>query len=240
MGRRRRWKVEIMVRFFMAAILVFSLSGCAADDVEVAAVDASILMSTGEEVAGQERDEVNLIPMEIPVTADTLYGVTDHTLEARIFDFPEGPGGNNFPFEDLSIFDVIPESKTDASLVERSRPSSEEPVAPRKDPVVTKIAPPPEPPVSGGVAGNSYLIQLGALPSKESARREWTRFERQFPDLVRNQFPIIVPVELNPQMGKVFRLRTGPIGEFKSANSLCRKFKSHGQDCFVVRIDNPS
>ena len=46
-----------MVRFFVAAILVFSLSGCAADDVEVAAVDASILMSTGEEVVQLRADE---------------------------------------------------------------------------------------------------------------------------------------------------------------------------------------
>ncbi len=200
-------------------------------------MEAGVLMSLGEEVAGQGYEEGNQFPKETSVAADTHYWATDHTLPARIYNLPEGPGGIKLPFQDLSIFDLISESRTGPSLVERLRPSSEELDALRKSPVVTKISPPP---VSGGVTGTSYLIQLGALPSKESARREWMRIERRHPDLVRNQSPTIVAVELNPQIGKVFRLRTGPIGEIKSARSLCRKFRSHGQDCFVVKFENPS
>ncbi len=206
------------------------------------------------------RDEGNNIPTETLVAVDTPYWASDHTLPARIYHLPEDAdfphpvlgqdltpsptarrlGENNLPFEDVSIFDVTSESRTDPGLVELLRRASEVLEAPRESPVVAIISPPPEPPMSGGVAGISYLIQLGALPSKESARREWIRIERRHPDLVRNQFPTIVPVELNPQMGKVFRLRTGPIGEIKSARSLCRKFRSHGQDCFVVKFENPS
>ncbi len=199
-----------MARYFMVAILVFSLGGCAADKMGGAAVEAGVLMSLGEDVAGQWRDESNYIPMEMPVAADTPYWATDHTLPARIYNLPEGPGEIKLPFQDLSIFDV------------------------------TKISPTSKPPVSGGVTGNSYLIQLGALPSRESARREWMRIERRYPDLVRNQIHTIVPVELNPQIGTVFRLRTGLISEIKSARSLCRKFRSHGQDCFVVKSENPT
>ncbi len=203
-------------------------------------VEAAILMSMGEEVVGQGRDEDNHIPMEMPVAADTPYWASDHTLPARIYHLPEDLGENNLPFEDVSIFDVTSESRTDPGLVELLRPASEEPEAPRDSSVVAIISPPPEPPMSGGVAGISYLIQLGALPSRDSARREWTRIERRHPELVRNRLPTIVAAEPNPQIGKIFRLRTGPIDEIKTARSLCRKFRSHGQDCFVLRLENPS
>ena len=229
-----------MARFFVAAILVVSLGGCAADEVGGAAVEASVLMSLGEEVVGQTGDESDYIPKETQVAADTPDWSIDHTLPARIFTLPEDPGAKRLPFQDLTIFDVNSESTMDPSLAEWLLASPEEPIEPRKGLVVTEISPTPKPPVSRGVTGNSYLIQLGALPSKDSARREWMRIERRHPDLVWNQIPTIIPVELNPEMGTVFRLRTGPISEIKSARSLCRKFRSHGQDCFVVKFENPS
>ncbi len=229
-----------MARLFLAAIVVFSLGGCVADDVGGEAVEAGILMSVGEAVAGQGYDEGSQIPNETSVAADMPFWASDYTLPARIYDLRDYPGGIKIPLQDLSNLDVTSQSRTDPGLVERLHPSSEEQIAARNSPAVTENSPPPEPPVSEGVTRNSYLIQLGALPSKESARREWSRIEKRYPDLVRNQSFTIVPFELNPQMGKVFRLRTGSIGEIKSARSLCRKFKSHGQDCFVVKYESPS
>ena len=226
-----------MVRSVMAALLVFGLSACATEEMDVAEVDASILMSIGENVASRDRDEVHHIPMEIPVAADTLYTVADHTLLSRIYDLPEDVGAIDLPIQDLSDFDLASDSRTISNLVERSRSASEELAAPGETPVVAEISPPAEPPTSEGVIENSYLIQLGALPSEESARREWTRIERRHPDLIWNQFPIIFPVETNSQLGTVFRLRTGPIDEIQSARSLCRKFRSHGQDCFVIKFE---
>ncbi len=214
-----------MVRSIMAALLVFGLSACTTEEMDVAEVDASILMSIGEKVASRDRDEVHHIPMEIPVAADTLYTVADHTLLSRIYDLPEDVGA-------IDIYD-LPEDVG----VERSRSASEELAAPGETPVVAEISPPAEPPTSEGVIENSYLIQLGALPSEESARREWTRILRRHADLIGTQFPIIFPVELNSQLGTVFRLRTGPIDEIQSARSLCRKFRSHGQDCFVIKFE---
>ena len=238
-----------MVRSIMAALLVFGLSACATEEMDVAEVDASILMSIGENVASRDRDEVHHIPMEIPVAADTLYTVADHTLLSRIYDLPEGVGAIDIydlpedvgaidlPIQDLSDFDLASDSRTISNLVERLRSALEEPAAPGETPVVAENSPPAEPPTSEGVIKNSYLIQLGALPSEESARREWTRIERRHPDLIGNQFPIIFPVETNSQLGTVFRLRTGPIDEIQSARSLCRKFRSHGQDCFVTKFE---
>ncbi len=230
----------MMLRFFLATILVFSLAGCAAEDVEKAPVEAGILMSMGEEPVGQGPYEADQTAKETSVAADMPFWADDHTLPARIYYLPKDPVGIELPFQDLAIFDVMSESRTDLSLLERSHPSSEEMVEPRESPVATKISPPSEPTVSEGVTGNSYQIQLGALPSKESARREWMRIESRYPDLVRDQSPTIIPVELNPQMGKVFRLRTGPIAEIKTARSLCKQFRNQGQDCFVVKFKNPS
>jgi hypothetical protein len=229
-----------MARFSLVAILILSLGGCAADDVGGGAVDAAILMSVGEWPVGQARDEGNQIPKEMSVAADTPHWAADHTLWARIYDLREDPGGIRHEFQDLSDFDVISVSRTDPSLMELLRFTPEEQTAPPKSPVVTEVSPRPEPPVSEGITGSSYQIQLGALPSRESARREWMRIERRHPDLVQNQVLNIVPVELDSQMGTVFRLRTGPISEITSARSICGKFRSNGQDCFVVKYENPS
>jgi hypothetical protein len=229
-----------MARFSLVAILILSLGGCAADNAGGPAMEAGILMSVGEWQVGQGRDEGNQIPKGTSVTADTHYRATDHNLQARIYDLPEDPGAIQLPFQGLSDFDLISRSGTDPRLAELLRFTPEEQIAPPKSPVVTKVSPLPEPPVSGGVTGSSYQIQLGALPSRESARREWMRIERRHPDLVQNQVLNIVPVELDTQMGTVFRLRTGPISEISSARSLCGKFRSNGQDCFVVKYKNPS
>ena len=237
-----------MARIFLAAILVFSLSGCAAEKVGGAAVEASAFMSLGYEVAGDWGDESDHVPKESQVAipqetlaaADTPDRVIDYTLPTRIYALPEDSGASRLPFQDLAIFDVTSGSRTGPSLVKHLLPSPGEPIEPRTGTVVTEIAPLTTPPVSGGVSGNSYQIQLGALPSRESARREWVRIERRHPDLVQNQNQTIVPVVLDAEMEKIFRLRTGTIIEIKTARSLCRKFKSAGQDCFVVKFENPS
>ena len=228
-----------MARFCLVTILVVSLGGCAADDVGGGAIEASILMSMGEGVVDQGYDEGNQIPKKTSVAADTSHWATDYALPARIYDFREELDESRIADEDLSIFDVTPVSRSGSNLMARLHPSAEEHIAPSKTPVVTAVPSPPKLPVSKGVTENSYLIQLGALPSEESARREWVRIEMRHPDFVRNRIPTIVPVELDPQMGKVFRLRTGPISEIKLARSLCRQLKNQGQDCFVVKIENP-
>ena len=92
---------------------------------------------------------------------------------------------------------------------------------------------------SMGVTRASYQIQLGALPSEDSARREWARIENRHPDLVVHQTPSIIPVQLSSQPGTVYRLRTGPFGEYKAAQSLCDEFKRPDQDCYVVKTKNP-
>jgi hypothetical protein len=222
----------------VATILVFSLAGCAADDVDKGPIEAGILMSMGEEPVGQGGDEADQPATEMLAASDTPSWANDHTLPARIYHLPEASGGIDMPFQDLAIFDVMPESRTDLSLLERAHPSPEEMAQPVETPVAATVSPPSEPPAGGGVVRTSYQIQLGALPSRESAQREWVRIERSYPDLVRDQSSTIIPVELNA-MGKVFRLRTGPIPEIKTARSLCRRFRTQGQDCFVVKFKNP-
>ena len=225
-----------MARFIVAAILVFSLAGCAEEQV---GLEAGALMTLGEQAADQGHDEHNYIWKTTLVDADTTDAMNDHTIPARIYALPEDQGGKPLPFQDLAIFDMTSESRDDPLLTELPLSSLEEPIEVPESPVVTEVWPTPEPSVSDAVTGNSYLIQLGALPSRESARREWTRIERRHADLVQGQVLTIIPVELNNQDGTVFRLRTGPISEIKTARSLCRKFRSDGQDCFVVKSKNP-
>ena len=72
-----------MERLLLAAILVFGLGGCAAVVVGGAAVGAGVIMSPGEEVAVEGRDQDDNIPKETPVAVDTpdkVNGDTSPTL----------------------------------------------------------------------------------------------------------------------------------------------------------------
>ena len=108
-----------MARFFVAAILVFSLAGCVADQAGGAAVEAGVFMSLGEHVAGQGRDEGKQISYQTLVAADTFDMMNDHTIPARIFALPEDPGAARLPFEDLAIFDVTSGSGIDPTWCTR-------------------------------------------------------------------------------------------------------------------------
>lgn len=229
-----------MARFLVTAVLVFGLAGCAAEQVGEAAVDSGVLMSSGEHAAGLGRDDGKRIANETLVVANTPDTMDDYTIPARIYALPEDQGGKPLPFQDLTIFDVTAQLGIDPDLVGHALDVPDEAIEPAESLTATEIWPTPETPARAAVTGTSYLIQLGALPSRVSARREWSRIERRHPDLVQDQVLAIIPVELATQNGTVFRLRAGPITEITSARSLCRRFRNDGQDCFVVKSNNPS
>lgn len=226
-----------MTRLFVAVALVLSLVGCSADVGDETAAQNGVLMSTGAETVVQKQDEV--FPTDMGVAYDTADPMVDYDLTSRIYDFPEESGGKDLPFEDMSIFDVTSASRTDAIEEERLYPDIEEQNQSTRTAAVVEVAEAPKLEMRGTAATAGYLIQLGALPSQDSAQREWSRIESRHPDLVRDRSPTIIPVELNSQMGTVFRLRTGPFGELTQARTLCAEFRSQKQDCFVVKANNP-
>jgi cell division septation protein DedD len=140
----------------------------------------------------------------------------------------------------MSIFDVTSASRTDAIEEERLYPDLEERIEPSEPPAAAVMTEAPEPHMSASVAAARYVIQLGALPSRDSAQREWRRIESRHAELVRDRSPTIIPVELDVQAGTVFRLRTGPFAGLTQAHALCAEFRSQKQDCFVAKAKNPS
>ena len=116
-------------------------------------------------------------------------------------------------------------------------PRSEELTVLRKDPDATVISPPPKSPNTPSEVSKRYQIQLGAFSSEDIARREWRRIEKLHPGLVSTLSPNLIPVERGYLRTTIYRLQAGPLGKSEAAQSLCAKFKSQGQDCFVVKHD---
>jgi cell division septation protein DedD len=234
-----------MKRSLVTGVLVLGLAACSGDGGDGEAMKAGILMSMGQRDADLVDADTSIaepvVATDVAMGADTPDHVPQHDLSSRIFDMPEGGTAANMPFDDLSIFDVTASATTGPTQMQEEGllPMAETPFEPMEDVVVGEAPTEPAPRTHAGVTRAGYQIQLGALPSEDSARREWVRIESRHPDLVVNRTPDIIPVQLSSQPGTVYRLRTGPFGQYKAAQSLCDKFKSQDQDCYVVKVRNP-
>ena len=78
-----------------------------------------------------------------------------------------------------------------------------------------------------------YEIQLAAVRSANSARKEWTRLRTRNRALLDKLTLNIVRVDLGRQ-GVFFRLRAGPIKSEAGARSLCRALTEVKVGCLVV------
>jgi len=87
---------------------------------------------------------------------------------------------------------------------------------------------PPAPASSEGPAGS--MIQLGAFPSQESARKTWEQMSKRFAYLAERS-QSIVKAEVN---GRTFyRLRVGT-GSAAEAKDVCARLRVAGENCLVV------
>jgi hypothetical protein len=111
-------------------------------------------------------------------------------------------------------------------------PTQAEPLAKTPASVTTRVAsasarPGVEVPMKRGP-----LIQLAALTSEESAKTEWARLERKYPDLLGARQPQVTRLERD---GKVFwRLRTGGFSDVGQAKEFCERIKAKGAGCTVA------
>jgi hypothetical protein len=134
-----------------------------------------------------------------------------------------------------------PSSPTQVAPAPTTSASQSAPVEKVPAPVTTKLAAASvrpgvtAPSGRGGVttpSGHGPLIQLAALTSEESAKTEWARLERKYPDLLSGRQPQVTRLERD---GKVFwRLRTGGFADVGQAKELCERIKAKGAGCTVA------
>jgi hypothetical protein len=109
-------------------------------------------------------------------------------------------------------------------------------------PKVTKtIATPPPSAPSGKLSATPmrtmagvYRVQVASTRSESSAKTIWNKQVSKYPDVL-GKLPLTVQSAVVQDRGTFYRVQGGAFGDREAADSICRKLKSRGQDCLVVR-----
>jgi hypothetical protein len=109
-------------------------------------------------------------------------------------------------------------------------------------PKVTKtIATPPPPTPSGKMTATPmrtmagvYRVQVASTRTESSAKTIWNKQVNKYPDVL-GKLPLTVQSAVIQDRGTFYRVQGGAFGDREAADSICRKLKSRGQDCLVVR-----
>jgi hypothetical protein len=104
----------------------------------------------------------------------------------------------------------------------------------------TAVSPPPASP-SGNAESTPmrtmagvYRVQVASARSESAAKTLWDKQVNKHPDLL-GQLPLTVQQAVIKDRGTFYRVQGGAFNDRESADSVCRKLKSRGQDCIVVR-----
>ena len=81
---------------------------------------------------------------------------------------------------------------------------------------------------------STYLVQVGALPTDDAARREEQRLKKRFGDLLEGRRMFVQKATL-AGLGVVYRVRIGSLRDANSAKLLCTQLQKSAQACFVIR-----
>lgn len=119
-------------------------------------------------------------------------------------------------------------------------PSNQITVAiPKATGATAMVKPPSPPPGSANVTpmrtmAGVYRVQVASARSESAAKTLWNNQVKKHPDVL-GQLPLTVQSAVVRDRGAFFRVQGGAFGDRESADSVCRKLKSRGQDCLVVR-----
>lgn len=163
---------------------------------------------------------------------------------------PAPAGGENPPVAKQ------PEKPADVAVLPVTPAPPPEPVAPKTPaapqnnnqiavvipkntaPTAAMTAPPP-PPSDTKVTpmrtmAGVYRVQVASARSESAAKTLWDKQVSKHPDLL-GQLPLTVQPAVIQDRGTFYRVQGGAFGDREAADSICRKLKSRGQDCIVVR-----
>jgi D-alanyl-D-alanine carboxypeptidase len=92
---------------------------------------------------------------------------------------------------------------------------------------------PSSPPAKPAASEGRYGVQLGAFKSSaDAANRRWARLDKDYPKLLADLAPTVVPKK--SASGTLYRLRVTGLTE-KHARLICHSLKAHSQPCIIVR-----
>lgn len=79
-----------------------------------------------------------------------------------------------------------------------------------------------------------YRVQVASLKSQNQAEAAWKEQVQRYPELL-SDLSLTVQRAVLAGKGTYYRVQIGSFSDRAAADSLCRKLKSRGQDCLVVR-----
>ena len=103
------------------------------------------------------------------------------------------------------------------------------PPEPKPATAAPAVAPPPASPAARG-----YRVQLGAVRTAESAKRDWDRLKQQHRDVLGSLSLNVERVDLGDR-GIFFRIQAGPVADAAAAERDCKELKRRGVGCVPVR-----
>lgn len=115
----------------------------------------------------------------------------------------------------------------------RQRLSEADAYAARNYRTRTTASPFSAPAGSGGTEG-VYWVQLGAFPSMEMAKSQWSALKSAHPVQLSKLQEQIQPPGYSSASRPMYRLRVGPFVNNPDASNLCRSLKNAGTVCLVV------
>ena len=86
---------------------------------------------------------------------------------------------------------------------------------------------------AASAAASAFLVQLASVKSATGATQEWSRLQRDFPDLLSDKKLRVDRANLG-ERGAFFRIRTGPFDDREQAHGLCRELTAREQSCLVI------
>jgi hypothetical protein len=113
-------------------------------------------------------------------------------------------------------------------------------VIPKAPTTTVAMTPPPSPPPGNTnvtpmrTMAGVYRIQVASARSESAAKTLWNKQVNKHPDVL-GQLPLTVQPAVIQDRGTFYRVQGGAFGDREAADSICRKLKSRGQDCLVVR-----
>jgi hypothetical protein len=112
-------------------------------------------------------------------------------------------------------------------------------VIPKAPATTVAVSPPSPPPGNTGATpmrtmAGVYRVQVASTRSEASAKTLWSKQVDKHPDVL-GQLPLTVQSAVIQDRGTFYRVQGGAFGDREAADSICRKLKSRGQDCIVVR-----
>ncbi len=87
---------------------------------------------------------------------------------------------------------------------------------------------------SAAMAESTFVIQLGAFPSKQEAEQKWEALKNSQPEVLGGLSMHVAEAILQPDNVTLFRTQAGPFKSKIDAQTACSKLKSSKTECFVA------